>query len=108
MRRDGHERIVHLVRDPRQQLARGREPALFLGAIAQYQGHLVEVLRQPADLVAAVHRDLHAEVAVGHPGEASIQILERPVDALAEQEQGDGEEDDREEQPQHGDDSGHG
>ena len=83
MRRDGHERVVDLVGHAGEQLPGGGEAALLLRAIPQHPRHFVEVLRQPAQLVAAAHRHARRQIAFCDPGEPGLELRERPPHAPA-------------------------
>jgi len=65
MARDRHQRVVDLVRDAAQQLARRRKAPLFLGAIPQHARHVIEVRRDLAQFVVATDRDLRGQIAFG-------------------------------------------
>ena len=85
MRRDRHEWVVYFVRHARKQLARRREAALLLGAIAQYPRHFVEVLGEPPQLVAAAHGHLGGQISLGDAGEPVLELGQRPPHAPADE-----------------------
>jgi hypothetical protein len=96
---DRHQRVVHLVRNTRDELARGREPALFLRAFPQDRRHLIEVLGEPSDFVGVVHRHRHVQVTFGDPGEPRFQLLERRAEPAPGDEHHEREEDQPDQQP---------
>jgi len=76
MRGDRHERVVHLMGHAGEQLARGREPALFFSAVPQHLSHGVEMLREPAQLVSGLYGHADGEVAVGHPRQSGLELTQ--------------------------------
>src|SRR5216117_4102591 len=87
---DRHERIVHLVRDAGEQLARRGEAPLLLGPVTQHAGHRVEVLRQATELVGPTNRDADREIAVGDLGEAGLELVQGTPHAPAHHENQEG------------------
>ena len=100
---NGHQRIVDLVCHAGDQLARGREAALFLGPLPQHRGHVVEVLGQAPDLVGVPHRHLGVEVALRDMRQPFLEVAERCAQPpVGEDEHGRQEEEADAEPPEHG------
>src|SRR5205814_526010 len=62
VRRDGHERVVHLMGYPGEELPRRGEAALLLGPVPEHPGHLVEVRREPTRFVHPLYGDLYRQL----------------------------------------------
>ena len=97
---DRHERIVHLVRDAGEQLARRGEAPLLLGPVTQHAGHRVEVLGQATELVGPTNRDADREIAVGDLGEAGLELVQRTPHAPAHHENQEGHQQRTQPEPQ--------
>ena len=85
VRGDRRQRGVHLVRHARQQLARGREAVLILGALPQHARHLVEVLCECASFVVRRHGQFHREVSLRDTSQPRVDLAQRPQGAAPNQ-----------------------
>src|SRR5436189_291338 len=76
-------------RSSAQQLARGREPALLLGPVAQHARHMIEMGPDRSQLIVPGHRDLRTQVAFRDTPDGALDFGERRPDPPSHDEQRD-------------------